>query len=637
MAAAEFLGTALAIGRRLARRAVWEGSACTWNVLEPWLDPESRVRTTRADGQLYQGTAGIAWFLGELYRATGDLDVGRAARGGVEHALARGENLADLFGFHSGRVGIAWVAVRLAGIFGQPEYAERARRLLAPLSGREHEDTGLDVIGGAGGAIPACLDLAEKAGWDELREVARKLGEHLISRAERRPDGWSWDTVGESAVRNLTGFAHGASGVGLALLELSLSTGDGRFRFAAEMAFLHECRLFNEKRSNWPDFRRVVQGGELLPYGLSYMTAWCHGSPGIGLARLRAFELTGQEVYRREAEAALRSTLPAIEGELTRGGNYSLCHGLGGNCELPLLAAEILREPALRQIAERVAREGLEAYEARGRPWPCGTQGGVPDPSLLQGEAGIGAFYLRLADPETPSVLLLRPRAVKTEEDREGFRRLARESAEDFFGTTLEVWSRLAPPGPSLPSWEPRNAPLVRAPAEEAYEILAARLAEETEDLRALLADAFEPERVRYELTLGLADATGAVRHRLARPAWEEIDLPRATFTLAPDTRIVSTLGTSGPGLPSKKDALFLCHPEGDGIRCRRVGPMAGLVLQAVSEPASLEEIVARVAEAAGLARPGEELAGKVRAQLRELYGAGFVAVGHLSGWNTDE
>jgi class II lanthipeptide synthase len=647
MSATEFLDTALAIGRRLARRALWEGTTCTWDVLDSQPDPENRVRTIRAEGQLYQGAAGIAWFLGELYRATGEAEVGRTARGGLEHALARGDYLSDLFGFHSGRVGIAWVAVRLAGIFERPDYAERARRLLAPLAGRESHDLGLDVIGGAAGAIPACLDLAEKAGWDELRAVARGLGEHLIRRAQRRPDGWSWATGGASAVRNLTGFGHGASGVGLALLELDRATCDGRFRFAAEMAFLYERLLFNEERSNWPDLRhdllerpidelrRAVRDGKPPVYEERYMTAWCHGAPGIGLARLRAFELTGQDVYRQEAEAALRSTLQAVEDALSQGGNYSLCHGIGGNCELPLLAAELLERPELRQVAERAAREGIEAYEARGRPWPCGTRGGVPDPSLLVGEAGIGAFYLRLADPETPSVLLLRPGGAKTATEGQGsnFRELARESVDDFFATTLRVWSRLAPPGPALPSWGPGSEPLVRAPVEEAHEIIAACLGEESGELRARLEDAFEPERVRYELTLELVDSTEAVLRRLVRPAWEEIDLRGATFTLTPGTRLLSTchdwqswLGTSGPEPPPESGVSFLCHQEGNDIHCRRVGPMAALVLEAASEPASLDEIVARVAEAAGIAR-GEELAGKVRAQLRELYVADLIAV----------
>lgn len=52
MATTELLDTALAIGRRLARQALWEGAACTWDVLEPLRDPASRVRTVRAEGQL---------------------------------------------------------------------------------------------------------------------------------------------------------------------------------------------------------------------------------------------------------------------------------------------------------------------------------------------------------------------------------------------------------------------------------------------------------------------------------------------------------------------------------------------------------------------------------------------------------
>lgn len=303
-----------------------------------------------------------------------------------------------------------------------------------------------------------------------------------------------------------------------------------------------------------------------------------------------------------------------------------------------MAAAEFL-DTALA-IGRRLARQAL--WEGTACTWEVLEP--RPDPSLLVGEAGIGAFYLRLADPETPSFLLLRPRAAKTATDGAGsnFQELARESADDFFSTTLRVWSRLAPPGPALPSWEPDREPLARSPAEEAHEILVARLEEESGELRASLEDAFEPERVRYELTLNLVDQTEAVLRRLVRPAWEEIDLRSATFPLTPGTRLLSTrhdwqswLAAAqdvDPEPPPESDVSFLCHQDGNDIRCRRLGPMAALVLEAASEAASLDEIVAQVAEAAGIAHPGEELAGKVRAQLRELYGADLVGVGDRRG-----
>lgn len=54
---------------------------------------------------------------------------------------------------------------------------------------------------------------------------------------------------------------------------------------------------------------------------------------------------------------------------------------------------------------------------------------------------------------------------------------------------------------------------------------------------------------------------------------------------------------------------------------------MAAFLLEAVSKPTTLDEIVAQVAEAAGIDQPGEELVGKIRAQLRELYGADLAVI----------
>ncbi|MEQ8538204.1 MAG: lanthionine synthetase LanC family protein [Coleofasciculus sp. D1-CHI-01] len=51
----------------------------------------------------------------------------------------------------------------------------------------------------------------------------------------------------------------------------------------------YERSLFSPGVGNWPDLREfetTVRSGN--PGRVNYMTAWCHGATGIGLARLRS-------------------------------------------------------------------------------------------------------------------------------------------------------------------------------------------------------------------------------------------------------------------------------------------------------------------------------------------------------------
>ncbi|WP_425570517.1 lanthionine synthetase LanC family protein [Pseudonocardia adelaidensis] len=85
-------------------------------------------------------------------------------------------------------------------------------------------------------------------------------------------------------------------------------------------------------------------------------------------------------------------------------GNYSLCHGIAGNAGA-LLAGQHSRLDFAVSSADAVsdaAGAGLERYAHRGASWPCGVHGGQ-NPSLVIGLAGIGLFYLRMADDAVPS------------------------------------------------------------------------------------------------------------------------------------------------------------------------------------------------------------------------------------------
>jgi lantibiotic modifying enzyme len=410
-----FLEAAANLGARLCRDAVWDGARCNWmGDAQDSLGGQLVVVHRAMGPALYEGTAGIALFLARLYAATGARPFRTAARGALRQALGAMERVpAPLrIGLHGGWTGIAWALADAGEALGEEEWTAESARIGRALADVEPHPAAVDVISGSAGAIPALLDLARRHGDPALEEAALRHGEFLYGAAHRHDAGWSWLTMDAPMRRHLTGYSHGVAGVALALLELWAATGDARFRHAAEQGFRYEALFYSPEHGNWPDFRLFGDPAAAAAAPPTYAMAWCHGAPGIGLSRLRAWELTGDDARLREALAALATTARALDAAVMNGGGfgYSLCHGDAGNAELPLLAARVLGDASQAERAVRVGRAGIERHLLTGSPWPCGVPAGGETPNLMLGLAGIGWFYLRLFDPALPAVLLLTPR-----------------------------------------------------------------------------------------------------------------------------------------------------------------------------------------------------------------------------------
>ena len=678
-----YLATALQIGRRIASQGQWQGDLCSWHVMVPDPSGQSRASVAQpASGLLYQGTAGIARFLGQLAAASDDDALRHSAAGALRHALASaqpppgndsgqpgGTGQHGGFGLHSGRLGIAWVAAHLAELLDQPDWRQDAWELLEPLFGHASQDHSLDVIGGAAGAIPALLDLCPLWRQDERREqimgLARDLGEHLLSKAHREPEGWSWPTLPRASYRNLAGLAHGTSGIGLALLELAKASGDGRYRFAAEMAFLYERSCYDAERQNWPDWRnmplseiyqfgrldllrQLLREGRVPAYQKHFMTAWCHGSPGVGLARLRAWELSGQDLYLQEARLAMQSTALSLTAEALGHSNFSLCHGALGNCELLLHGAHLLQDDDLLATCRRVADLGIEAWEGQQRPWPSGTLDGQSDASLLLGEAGVGSFYLRLAVPSVSSPLLLRPphdAGASLPED--GYSDLAASSVDTFFRHSRRRWQHLSGGAFQLPTVPPGDQPLAVAPSGRAYDAFMAFLDDGVEaHQRPLFEDAWAIERAAYEAQRAIEDFTQESLRALVRPDWQDLSLDGCTFHLAADARLVTTQHAwpssapqdsaerqdsaekqnieDGAALPEAEETTVLLLRQQQRFEARPLGRFAAAILGELSDGVQLTDLVATIAEAVGAEDPSS-VAPTVLQQLAQLYAVGFI------------
>jgi hypothetical protein len=417
-----FLQTAVEIGAQLSRQAIWHTGRCNWIGAEAngySLTPgQSGIGYRALGADLYAGTSGLAWFLAELYRVTSDPSARRTALGALAHALSQVERLppSKRLGLYTGQLGVALATARIGSILAEEKCIEQATRLTKDALQYRQYQQAFDLISGTAGAISALLALQEITQDRSLVASAIDLGDELLQAAEKTEIGFTWKSIELPQSRHLTGFSHGVAGIGYALLELFNATGDGKFRAAAELAFRYERHWFDSAVGNWPDFRDVPRRSKRRE-AFAFGAYWCHGAPGIALSRLRAYAILNDETYKDEAVQALRTTQESTETLLYAGtGNFSLCHGLAGNAEI-LIQGQQLGDPAQAAMAatgHQVAHAAIERYAQAGRAWPAGTSSGET-PSLMLGLAGIGYFYLRLADPQTPSLLMVQREHFSTE------------------------------------------------------------------------------------------------------------------------------------------------------------------------------------------------------------------------------
>lgn len=428
-----FLDAAWRIGARLCRDAIWAGNKCNWvGPSMEYLDNSWKTVYRAYSSDIYSGTCGIGYFLSQLYSRSRDPIQRKTAIGCFEQAIANADKTpaSARIGLYTGWAGMAY-ALRYGGRLLETDAFETpADHLLEAIADYRLEEGGIDMLAGCAGAIPVLLSFG-RAGTRELEDKlltqAKNIGDYLIRIAHKNGRGWSWNTLpshSAGADGNLTGLSHGAAGIAWALVELYHVTKEETYLDAARCAFAYERQLFRPEYGNWPDLRSnqdASPGGRQDTAARYGMHAWCHGAPGIGLSRLRIASLVDDDACKEEAAAALASTSANIRQSLdSRQANFSLCHGIAGNTELLLMAADTSGSPQWLSFARQVGQAGLDRYARPDQCWPCGIMGAGETPGLLLGLAGIGYFYLRLSDPATvPSILL--PLPLKEDQLHVGF------------------------------------------------------------------------------------------------------------------------------------------------------------------------------------------------------------------------
>ena len=399
--AALFAAEADRIAGELAQYAIQRGPGAAWIGLD-WLGDSEVFQLACLGPELYNGVSGIAVFLAAHAAVRGDAASGALARAGLSHLRKelKSRNAARTaralgIGGAAGVGSIVYALAVMAKVSRDDALladAQRAAALIAdPLIAADKQ---LDVMGGSAGAILGLLRLYRDTGSDDALARAIKCGEHLLRQPRVGEEGrrcWSGQGAG---AHGLNGMSHGAAGFAYALAALAAASGRADFAQAAAECIAFENETYDAARHNWPDLR-----GEGVP---AWPCQWCHGAPGIGLARIAAAKRGGLDAKLLASD--IRNALAGAE-QGWPGQVDTLCCGTLGSIEFFCEAAGALDRGDLGEEAARRLAQLLEASRAAGDfRWNSG--GRRFNLGLFRGLAGVGYTALRRLDASLPNVLI---------------------------------------------------------------------------------------------------------------------------------------------------------------------------------------------------------------------------------------
>ena len=339
------------------------------------------------DFNFYGGFLGHAVFLAAANLAQPDPVLRKIVAEGYP------DRYADLFKQHSEElppyVGLDLYALALlARLTGSAVPVRRALECVHVMKNAGFRLPRPDLIGGMAGLCIGLLSIYELNRDPEVLEFAIETGRRMQERMH-------YGAIGASDVEGSldTGMAHGAAGIALAFSRLFKTTALDIFRHGADAALAFEASMKTEK--NWWD--RIDRRTGIPADG--ERSSWCHGAPGIGLARIGMLATHARTQLAGDIDHAMAFTADTLHWEPDHA-----CCGILGKSEFLLAAGEALQRQEWLAQARQIAESAASAYLAGGQ-FDLGSSRSAS--GFFQGLSGIGYQFLRLARPGMlPSVLL---------------------------------------------------------------------------------------------------------------------------------------------------------------------------------------------------------------------------------------
>ncbi|RGM12516.1 type 2 lantipeptide synthetase LanM [Mediterraneibacter gnavus] len=354
---------------------------------------------------LYEGLGGIALFYNALQQSDFDVDLSAACKAFetmmfqyTDDMLERTTDLEkESSGAFAGESSVIYVYEVLYKITGKQKYLEYAEKHCKILEYALKADENNDLIYGNAGAVIVLLNLYHLSQKDIYLQLACEAGNILIKNQNKGK--WCCGN-GQS----LSGLSHGIAGIIYALTKLNNEQFHIEYQNAIHFGLIYENTMYSDKYNNWLDNREEAKKEENSDNRC--MAAWCHGAPGILLARSKMYNLVKDSSDYITVECDIERALFATKMYgLTD--NDCLCHGNLGNTEILLEYSKECNDEEVRhmmlsartQIAVDIINENYDC--ARSYLY------GYKIPGFMTGISGMGYSLLRDLYPELPCILAL--------------------------------------------------------------------------------------------------------------------------------------------------------------------------------------------------------------------------------------
>jgi hypothetical protein len=404
------------------RNRYLEHSKTIGNLLLEDFDEKGRNHPLLKSVSIYDGMAGVFYFLYQLYEETKDVKYLNFIKSQLDNFNDELINQKYGIGLFNGILGFAVVLTQMEKLTNREKILNNF--LVHITSKNVKKLKNYDLLSGISGILLGAIQLHSFTNKDEYMIVIESCLEQLINNSRFGKKGVYW--IGNRfQSKGLTGLSHGVSGISYALYCAGKYLKNNTLISISKLAINYEDQFFDSKKCNWGDFRHgyadkngftehknaYIRKDLDFFKKVNYTNAWCNGATGIGLMRLSIPDVTLSFESESNLKKSVKSVVDLLSSSIEQYDTFTLCHGRGGNALFLLEYYKRNRKKEYLELVYKTADDAIKYKEEFGKylsGYPIyNSSDAREDQSLFMGNAGIGYFFLKCFKQNSfPKILL---------------------------------------------------------------------------------------------------------------------------------------------------------------------------------------------------------------------------------------